>query len=100
MAPKKAIANKPYLSTSSSYVSQLIRDCNIPDSIKIRSLIKEEENKWRTLGLGLGFGKKTYRNHSTCHPSFDFAIFICSTNLFDVAHSKFSQIHCGRYYLE
>ena len=94
MAAKKAITNKPSPSTPSSYVSQLIRDCNILDSIKIRPLVKEKENKWRTLGLGddnlLVLGKRHIETiRLPIHPMI-FAIFICSADSFDAAHSNFS----------
>ena len=52
MVPKKAIPHKPSFSFQDYFVSQLIKDCNIPASIKIRPLVQEEENKWRTIGLG------------------------------------------------
>ena len=94
MAPKKAIATKSSFSTQSSFVSQLIRDCNIPDPIKIRPLVEEEENKWRTLGLGddnlLVLGKRHIETiRLPIHPMI-FAIFICSADSFDAAHSNFS----------
>ena len=51
MAPKKAMASKLSPSTQVLHVSQLIKDCNIPDTIKIKPLAPEEENRWRTSGL-------------------------------------------------
>ena len=52
MAPKKIIAHKPSFFIQDSHVSQLIKDCNIPDNIKIRPLAPKEENRWRISGLG------------------------------------------------
>ena len=52
MAPKKTIAHKPSFSFQDYFVSQLIKECNIPDNIKIRPLTLEEENRWRVSGLG------------------------------------------------
>ena len=51
MAPKKAITNKSSPSTQVPHISQLIKDYNIPNNIKIRPLAPEEENRWRTSGL-------------------------------------------------
>ena len=45
MAPKKAMASKPSPSTQLPHVSQLIKDCKIPDTIQIRPFTPEEENK-------------------------------------------------------
>ena len=51
MARKKEIAYKPSFSSQDYFVSQLVKDYNIPASINIRPLVQEEENKWRTSGL-------------------------------------------------
>ena len=52
MAPKKSIANKSSTSSQEYFVSQLVKECNIPDNIKIRPLTTKEENRWRISGIG------------------------------------------------
>ena len=51
MVPEKAIAHKPSFSSQDYFVLQLIKECNIPDNIKIRPLNSEEENRWRVSSL-------------------------------------------------
>ena len=73
MAPKKAITHKSSPSTQDSHVSQLIKDYNIPDNIKIRPLAPKEENRWRISGLGddnlLILGKRHIKTiHLPIHP--------------------------------
>ena len=54
MAPKKSVQSKPSPSTPSAKVSNLIRDYNIPSSVRIRPIIEAEEKKWRVEGLDSG----------------------------------------------
>ena len=71
MAPKKATASKSSSSTQLPHISQLIKDCNIPDTIQIRVLAIEEENRWRTAGLDdnlLVLGKRHIE--TICLPNF------------------------------
>ena len=51
MAPKKSVQVK---SSPSTKISNLIRDCNIPSSINIRHITKEEERRWKIEGLEPG----------------------------------------------
>ena len=52
MSPKKAVAHRSSTSSQEYFVSQLIKECNILDTIKIRPLTSEEENRWRISGIG------------------------------------------------
>ena len=53
MAPKKAVALRSSTSSQEYYTSQLIKECNIHDSIKIRPPTFEEEKRWRLNGIGI-----------------------------------------------
>ena len=72
MAPKKSVASKSSSSIPFPYVSRLIRDCNIPNTIQIRPITVEEENRWRIEGLDdnlLVLGKKHIEMiHLPIHP--------------------------------
>ena len=54
MAPKKSAQNKPSPSAPFVKVSNLIRDYNIPSSVRIRPITEAEEKKWRVEGLDSG----------------------------------------------
>ena len=51
MAPKKVFGHMSSTSSREYFTSQLIKECNIPDNIKIRPLTFEEENIWRFNGI-------------------------------------------------
>ena len=54
MAPKRLTQKKSSPSTPSTRISDLIRDCNILDSVHIRNITKAEEKRWRVEGLDPG----------------------------------------------
>ena len=54
MAPKRSTQSKSSPSTSSTKISDLIRDCNIPNFVGIRHIIEAEERRWRVEGLNPG----------------------------------------------
>ena len=72
MAPKKSKQSRPSPSTPPTNISDLIRDCDIPNSVKIRSISEEVEKKWRTEGLSenlLVLGKRHIETiHCPIHP--------------------------------
>ena len=54
MAPRKSAQTKSSPSNPSTKISDLIRDCNIPNSINIRHIAEREEKIWKSDGLEPG----------------------------------------------
>ena len=54
MAPKKSVSTKLSPSNPTTKISDLIRDCNIPNSVNIRPITEKEEGIWKSEGLEPG----------------------------------------------
>ena len=52
MALKRSVAGESSSPSQFPHITQLIRDCNIPNNIQIRPITPEEADKWKTAGLG------------------------------------------------
>ena len=51
MAPKKSVIGESSFVSQPPFITQLIRNCNIPNNIQIRLLSPDEAGKWKTSGL-------------------------------------------------
>ena len=62
MASKKSVVSGSSSVPQPPFITQLIRDCNIPSNIQIRLPTPQETEKWKIFGLGdenlLVLGKK------------------------------------------
>ena len=52
MAPKRSVVGESSSPSQFPHITQLIRDCNIPNNIQIRPITPEEAEKWKIVGLG------------------------------------------------
>ena len=51
MAPKRPVVGESSSYSQFPYITQLIRDCNIPKNIQIRPFTSDEAENWKTSGL-------------------------------------------------